>query len=128
MTDNQPENIISTYPSQQAVEDGILFDVTTVSTQWKSGLLRYVTTNLLRKYGYMTKIVVDGKDEEEVNTLNLVDLLNQSITIIRTKSEGFTKPDWYFKGEIETPSGTKQPVVITLNEEKKFTVMCPEDY
>ena len=58
------------YTSDQAVEDGILFDVTTVNPAWKKGLFNYVTVNLLHK-GYLNQ-------EDKINILNLLDLLNHS--------------------------------------------------
>ena len=42
------------YTSDQAVEDGILFDITAVNPEWKKGLFNYVTVNLLNN-GYLNK-------------------------------------------------------------------------
>ena len=56
---NQPNNQetlygepVFVYTSDQAVEDGILFDITAVNPEWKKGLFNYVTVNLLHS-GYL---------------------------------------------------------------------------
>jgi hypothetical protein len=50
------------------------------------------------------------------------------LQIVKRKSEDFTKEDWFFDGEIELPSGSRQQVFICMNEIEKFTIMLPEDY
>lgn len=113
---------IYTYTSNQAVEDGILFDVTEIDPNWKKGLFNYVTTNLLGK-GYMS-----GNATAPVNIPNLLDLLNQSIQIVKRESRNFTEFDSFFSGDIELPNGDQQKILIVQNETGKFTIMLPEDY
>lgn len=114
------------YTCQQAEADGVLFDVTKVNPDWKKGIFNYVTGNLLKE-GYFNK-EYDGETKESINIPNLLDLLNQSLQIVRKKTENFTKPDSFFDGFIELPNGDKQMIFIQANETGKFTIMLPEDY
>jgi len=124
---NQPDNPesfygkpVSVYTSDQAVEDGILFDITALNPDWKKGLFNYVTANLLSK-GYVN-------NEGKINVPNLLDLLNQSLQIVRKETKNFTVMDTFFDGSIELPNGDQQNIFIGWNETGKFTIMLPEDY
>lgn len=108
------------YTSNQAVEDGILFDVTAINPAWAKGLFNYVTTNLLGR-GYMDR---DGK----INIPNLLDLMNQANQIVRKETKDFTEFDSFFSGPIELPNGQQQMIFMACNETGKFTIMLPEDY
>ena len=108
------------YTSNQAVEDGILFDVATVNPAWKKGLFNYVSVNLLHK-GYLNQ-------EDKINIPNLLDLLNQSLLIVKTATKNLTVFDTFFDGSIELPNGDQQKIFIQQNETGKFTIMLPEDY
>ena len=117
-TKNEDE-IIFTYTSKQAEDDGVLFDITRLNKEWKDGLFNYVTTNLLSK-GYFDDI-------KGFNIPCVLDLLNQSMKIVKEKSQNMNKFDTFFDGQIELPSGEKQKVFIEQNETEKFTIMLPED-
>lgn len=112
-------DIIDTYSSNQAEEDGFLFNITRLNKAWKKGLFNFVTLNLLNK-GYKT--------EKAFNIPNVLDLLNQCLNIVKTKSNGFKDFDHFFSGKIELPNGSKQEVYISQNDTGKFTLMLPEDY
>ena len=114
-------DVISVYTIGQATEDGILMDIRTVNPAWEKGMFSHVTVNLLASGGYL-------KDDSTPNIPNLLDLLNQSLQIVKRKSENFTKWDRFFEGEIELPDGSQRQVFIQLNELEKFTIMLPEDY
>jgi len=110
---------ISVYTSDQATEDGILFDLDLIKKYWAREApspLKYVTTNLLSK-GYWNK---DGT----LNIPNIIDLVTQSLKILAKKPQN----DWFVSGVIELPSGSKQKIYIALNETGRNTVMLPEDY
>lgn len=115
------KDLIYKYSSEQADEDGILFDITKINPKWKQGMFNYVTTNLLSK-GYLKK------DSEEINLPNLLDLLNQVTQIVKQKSKKFQEFDHFFNGVVEFPSGEKQEIFISQNDTGKFTIMLPEDY
>ena len=123
---NQPNNQetfygepVFVYTSDQAVEDGILFDVTALNPEWKKGLFNYVTVNLLNS-GYLK--------DDKINIPNLLDLLNQSQQIVKKATNNFTVVDTFFSGSIELPSGAQQKIFIGQNETGKYTIMLPEDY
>ncbi len=107
------------YTSDQAVVDGILFDLTQLNPAWKKGLFNYVTVNLLNR-GYMY--------QDKISIPNLLDLLNQANQIVRRETKSFTVMDTFFDGSIEMPDGERQKIFIVWNETGKFTIMLPEDY
>jgi len=111
---------ISKYTSDEATEDGILFDITTVNPDWKRGIFSHVTTNLMHE-GYFAQMGI-------ANIPNLLDLLNQANDIVRHASDDFTKHNSFFSGDIELPSGRTQKVFIEQNEMSKFTIMLPADH
>jgi hypothetical protein len=112
------EDIVSTYLSSEAVEDGFLFDLDLVVKQSPLGkfVLQYITTNLLGK-GYWNK-------DQTINIPNLRDLLEQSLRVFHKKPSD----DYFVCGVIELPSGCKQKIFIAQNESGRYTVMLPEDY
>ena len=114
-------DVISVYTIEQATADEILLDIRAVNPAWEKGMFSHVTVNLLVSCGYL-------KDDNTPNIPNLLDLLNQSLAIVRGKSDNFTKPDRFFEGGIELPDGSQRQVFIQLNELEKFTIMLPEDY
>ena len=112
------EDLVSTYLSSEAVEDGFLFDLDLIVKQSPLGkfVLQYITTNLLAK-GYWN-------EDQTINIPNLRDLIEQSLRVFRKKSAD----DYFVSGIIELPSGSKQKIFITQNESSRYTVMLPEDY
>ncbi len=110
--------IIYSYSSQQAEEDGFLFDITKINPSWNKGLFNFVTTNLLSK-GYM--------QDDKLNFANILDLLNQALHIVKTKSKNFKVHDTFFSGKIEFPDGERNQIFIEMNETGKYTLMLPED-
>jgi hypothetical protein len=120
----KPDDIVSVYTSQEAVEDGVLFDLDRVLTQnpAKPFFLKYVTTNLLEK-GYLNP-PKEPDVESTLNIPNLKDLLNQAAQIFRKKPAD----DYFASGRIELPGGQKQQIFIAQNETGRYTAMLPEDY
>ena len=114
-------DVVSVYTSDEATEDGVLFDIRKLNPDWEKGIFSHITVNLMSSCGYFN-------EDRTLNIPNLLDLLNQSLEIVRKKSDNFTEHDWFFEGEIELPSGNKQQVFIQQNETGKFTILLPEDY
>ncbi|MDR6221771.1 hypothetical protein J2750_000203 [Methanococcoides alaskense] len=48
--------VVFSYTSKQAVEDGILFDILQVNPEWEKGIFRYITTNLMATCRLMISI------------------------------------------------------------------------
>jgi len=114
------ENAVYSYTSNQAVEDGILFDMNEMKgliNDVEKGIFSHITSNLLFSKGYM-------KEGEDINLPNLVDLLNQCGKIMKKK----IMLDSFYSGEIELPNGEKQMIFIELNETGRFTILLPEDH
>ena len=114
-------DVVSVHTSDEATEDGILFDIRKLNPDWEKGIFSHITVNLMSSCGYFN-------EDRTLNIPNLLDLLNQSLEIVRKKSDNFTEHDWFFEGVIELPSGSRQQVFICQNETEKFTIMLPEDY
>ena len=114
-------DIISVHTSDESTEDGILLDVRKVNPEWEKGIFSHITMNLLHTGGYFN-------EDKTLNIPNLLDLLNQSLEIVRKKSNNFKKHDWFFDGEIELPSGNRQQVFIEQNETGKYTILLPSDH
>jgi len=115
------DELISVYTEQDAVNDGILYDITDINSDWEKGLFNYVTANLLNK-GYIKE------EGASINVPNLLDLLNQALQIVREKSNNFKNFDHFFSGTIELPSREVQDIFIQQNSTGKFTIMLPKDY
>ena len=113
-------DLIFSYTSDQATADGILLDVRKVNPEWERGIFSHITTNLL-SLGYFNA-------DRTLNLPNLLDLLNQSLEIVKRESNQFQRVDRFFSGSIELPSGDVQEVFICQNEIGKFTIMVPADY
>ena len=145
------EDIIYTYTSKQAVEDGFLLDVDLILKRpIKNFFLKYITIGLLEK-GYWNDRCKNGVKNDEkgtnnrcascdvwinhqgdklsclqqtLNVANIFDLLSQVARIFRKKAVD----DYFVSGTIELPSGSKQKIFIAQNETGRFTAMLPEDY
>jgi hypothetical protein len=118
-----PKDAVSTYTSNQGVEDGLLFDLDLVLPHRISSPsrvaetpLKFITSGLLTK-GYSNP---DGS----FNVANIMDLVQQSGVILSK----MPKDDRFASGKIELPSGDKQTVFIAQNETGRFTIMLPNDY
>ncbi|MBU1028570.1 MAG: hypothetical protein KKF48_05990 [Nanoarchaeota archaeon] len=147
----EQENVIYSYTSDQAVEDGILFDIDQIlpGKTRTNFFLKYVTTGLLSK-GYWNDCCKHGvKNGNQgtnpkcktceifhqsygnlsclklsLNIPNITDLIIQSSQIFKRKPID----DYFISGTIELPSGQKQKIFIAQNETGRFTAMLPEDY
>ncbi len=119
---DKPElEVFSVYTSEQAVADGILFDIAQINPKWATnGIFSHITINLLLSCGYL--------QEGEIKILNVADLLNQANLIVKNKSDDFKNPDTFYSDEIELPSGKMQKIFIEMNETGRFTILLPEDH
>ena len=147
----EQEDVIYSYTSDQAVEDGILFDIDQLlpSKIQTNFFLKYITTGLLSK-GYWNdrckhgvKNGEQGKNprcvtcdtfqsstgnlsclQPSLNIPNIQDLIMQATRIFQKKPAD----DYFVSGRIELPSGSKQIIFIAQNETGRYTAMLPEDY
>ena len=149
----EQKDVIFTYTSKQAEEDGILFDVDQllhqVGMHKPNFFLKYITSNLLSK-GYWNdrckhgvKNGDQGKNprcqtcdvflsstgnlsclQPSLNIPNIADLIVQAAQIFQKKPAD----DYFVSGSIELPSGQKQKIFIAQNETGRYTAMLPGDY
>lgn len=150
------ENPIYIYTSQEAVEDGILFNLNQLATQIKgidqqNSPFSHITINLLTSLGYMKEnrrdevcghkfLDTEGKwvnptmsecpycyTKANEIAFNFPNLLDLLNQALQIIKQG-ERGDWFYSGKIETPNGLKQKIFIAQNETSKFTIMLPEDY
>jgi len=149
----EQKDVIFTYTSKQATEDGILYDVDQLLQQVgmhkPNFFLKYITTGLLSK-GYWNdrckhavKNGEQGKNprcvtcdtfqsctgnlsclKPSLNIPNIADLIVQAAQIFKRKPAD----DYFVSGTIELPSGQNQKIFIAQNETGRYTAMLPEEY
>jgi len=105
--------VIDKYSDDDAVEDGFLVDTSSMSKAFNR-----VTRNLF-DLGYENRVL----HHSGLNIPNLMDLMTQATLIVKRN-----KPDHFYSGLIELPSGSKQKIFIVQNESGAFTLMLPGDY
>lgn len=106
--------IIFSYTSKEAVEDGILFDLHSVKGCERLPI-NYITTNLMGK-GYFKE------DCKGLNIANLQDLIVQCLIALKKRLESD-----FVELSVELPSGERETVWMKPNEDNGWTVMLPED-
>ncbi|MDG6222602.1 MAG: hypothetical protein IAX21_00860 [Candidatus Bathyarchaeota archaeon] len=147
----EQNEVIYTYTSEQAAEDGILFDLDQlVPAKFSSNFfLKYITAGLLSK-GYWNNCckhgVKNGEQgktprcqtctvylnvEKSLNCLNpslnfpnILDFIFQATQIFKRKP----KNDYFISGKIELPNGEHQKIFISQNETGRYSAMLPEEY
>lgn len=119
-------DVVFRYTEEQAVEDGILFDLAQLHQQWaEKGLFSHITTNLLEKKGYLRKNQETGKDE--LNVPCVVDLLNTCLQIVKDGRKKDPEETRMFTGKAESPDGEQFTVWCVANGLHRFTILLPED-
>lgn len=117
---NENFEVVSTYSSDEANEDGYLFKITQIPL-FKDCLFNYMTNSLFIEGGF--------QESNENKTLIpcLIDLINQCGRIVK-KGRLKNPNDWFYSGFVELPTGKKTKIFICQNETGRFTVMLPQDY
>jgi hypothetical protein len=111
------KDVVYTYTSNQAVEDGILFDLDQVQRRiFTNSPFKYATVNLLASGGYLV--------EDKIDVARLIDLIMAANKIFNKMPRG----DSFACRKIELPNGAKQEIYISQNETGRYTIMIPEDY
>lgn len=119
----EESEIISTYSTKQAIEDGIIIDLRNIIKKINKGKEHYIgfiTENLLNK-GYI-------QENSEISLANILDLILQINNHIQKMYSLDGVYDEFYQLKIELPDGEKQKLFVVLNELEKFTLMLPEDY
>lgn len=113
-------DLISSYTDRQAVEDGVLFDVTELSKvspsiNWSEGPFTYVTANLCYSKGYL-------RDGATPSIPNFLDLFRNMGEHMRK-----TGPDYFYSMNTEFPDGSRGTVWAKENMSGGYTLLLPED-
>lgn len=115
------EDVISRYTSEDAVEDGILYDLDGLLPSWLTrGLIKYITIGVA-SLGYLE---FDEQDDYTTNIPNLMHLLMQVEQIYQRGKRG----DWHYSGKVETPDGERTEIYIERNETGRFTILLPSEH
>jgi hypothetical protein len=118
-------DVISVYTSDQASEDGILFNVDK-SEFLRNKLISFVTTNLLIEMDIMK---YDAKVHMDVvNTSMALDLIEQARAIVNRTISNTLMVDHFYSGDVRKQSGERIKIFIVENELSKYTLMLPSDY
>ena len=112
------EDIIFAYTSENATEDGFLVATANLNPKWEGTIISHITVGLLEHY-----TIAGG-----YNLLNVSELLTQCAYIIKKDHNKTKKPDTFYSGKIELPSGEQQDIYIAQNETGAYTIMLPDDY
>ncbi len=107
---------------QKAAHDGILFPLTAVDLAYATGPISYVTTNLLKKLGYITPNAFGG----QIISPQVSELFSAALEIFR-KSEETERGEFPYIGDIESPAGTHTVWISPNSTPGKHTLYLPED-
>ena len=119
------DDVISVYTSDQAAEDGILFDLGK-SNLLKNDMFNFVTTNLLLELDIQK---YDGKRRTDViNISMMLDLIEQSKRIVLRGIEANLQEDSFYCGDVRKHNGERIKIFIEMNETGKLTLLLPSDH
>ena len=110
------DDVIAVYTSDQAAEDGILFDLGK-SNLLKNDMFNFVTTNLLLEMDIQK---YDGKRR--------TDLIEQAKRIVLRGIEANLQEDSFYCGDVRKHNGERIKIFIEMNETGKLTLLLPSDH
>ncbi len=130
--ENDQENIfkdaevISVYTSEQASEDGILFDFSK-NEVLSNKFFNFATTNLLYEMGILKYSAKHKTDV--VNISMMLDLIEQAKRIVlRNLEETLNGEEHFYCGDVRKLNGERIKIFIEMNETEKFTLLLPQDH
>jgi hypothetical protein len=107
---------------KNAERDGILFPLTAVDSAYAAGPIRYVTTSLLEKLGYLAPNAFGGR----AISPQVGELFAAALEIFN-RCEKTEKGDYPYIGEVESPTGTHTVWISPNRARGKHTLYLPED-
>jgi len=114
--------VIFSSSDKKAARDGILFPLTAVDSAYATGPIKYVTTHLLEKLGYLGPNAFGG-----LSISPQVSQLFSAALEIFEKSEQTEKGDYPYVGDVESPTGTHTVRISPNSTRGKHTLYLPED-
>ena len=118
-------DVVSIYTSDEATEDGILFDLSK-SSFFKNEHFNFVTTNLLSDLNILS--FSSKLNSDVINTPMLLDLLEQAKRIVLNKIRETLTEDTFYSGIVRSQDNQSIRIFICQNETGLFTLMLPSDY
>ena len=114
--------VIFSSSDKKAARDGILFPLTAVDSAYATGPIKYVTTNLLEKLGYLGPNAFGGL----LISPQVSQLFSAALEIFK-KGEQTEKGDYPYVGDVESPTGTHTVWISPNSTRGKHTLYLPED-
>ena len=118
-------DVVSVYSSEQATEDGILFNLSE-SVFFKNKYFSFVTTNLLLDLNILA--YNSEKQMDVINTSMLLDLIEQAKRIVLNKIQETLSDDHFYSGVVRSSKNESIRIFICQNETGLYTLMLPSDY
>ena len=119
-------DVISVYTSDEAVDDGILFDLRE-NQVFHNKLFNFATTNLLREMNILQYSSKHNRDV--IFTSMMIDLIEQAQKIVLRKiEETLDGEEHFYCGDVRKLNGERIKIFIEMNETGKFTLLLPEDH
>lgn len=103
-------DIVSSYTSEEAVEDGILASTDVMFPNQMKHIVSHITSNLIDTHEY----------KNAASIMDLCNFIGPKIMMSKDKE--------FFDTYVEGPNGNKFKVFVQQNETGRYTVMLPEDY
>lgn len=114
--------VIFSSSDKKAARDGILFPLTAVDSAYATGPIKYVTTNLLERLGYLGPNAFGGLSISP----QVSELFSAALEIFK-KGEQTEKGDYPYVGDVESPTGTHTVWISPNSTRGKHTLYLPED-
>jgi len=114
--------VIFSSSDKKAARDGILFPLTAVDSAYATGPIKYVTTNLLERLGYLGPNAFGGLSISP----QVSQLFSAALEIFK-KGEQTEKGDYPYVGDVESPTGTHTVWISPNSTRGKHTLYLPEE-
>jgi hypothetical protein len=114
--------VIFSSSDKKAARDGILFPLTAVDSAYATGPIKYVTTNLLERLGYLGPNAFGGLSISP----QVSELFSAALEIFK-KGEQTEKGDYPYVGDVESPTGTHTVCISPNSTRGKHTLYLPMD-
>jgi len=114
--------VIFSSSDKKAARDGILFPLTAVDSAYATGPIRYVTTKLLEKLGYLGPNAFGGLSISP----QVSELFFAALEIFK-KGEQTEPGDYPYVGDVESPTGTHTVWISPNSTRGKHTLYLPEE-
>lgn len=120
--------VISSYSEAEAVEDGILFDLTQLKTVKNNRTFSHLTVGLMEAHKYLIYNKRPTGDEITINEPAIIDLMAQCLNHMIEKRKTDKITDSFYATMVEGPNGNKFKVFIEQNSTGRYTILLPSEH